>query len=385
MSNNSTNKMSYADKIGIATINLRSAPQTCTQLMRAGMVPNLVGDAGIGKTAVAKQIAKALDAHFIDKIVSQLSASDFAIGFREPTGSCFKMLLSEWLTELIEVANTGKPVMLFLDEITRYQDQETASVIFAMISERSIYGNKLPKNVMIMSASNPMDGDYAVNDIMTDPAWRRRLCHIYVEADTTAWLDYATANNIHKNVYDFIVCNPNFLLDETARAAGKVYGTPASWEKVSNLLHENATLQFVPVPAVASLVGFDVASAFADFVDNAEYKLEPSLVWRDYKEARKVIEKMKEHGRHDLVMATVTGVGTSILRVQPKLDEKSNTVNNLVKFWSELPDEAMVKLNLLLAERTSEQSTYYASLMGAVYQTPEWTGTIYKRMHNATR
>lgn len=377
-----TNKMSYADKIGIATINLGSAPQTCTQLMRAGMVPNLVGDAGIGKTAVAKQIANALDAHFIDKIVSQLSASDFAIGFREPDGGCFKMLLSEWLTELIEVANTGKPVMLFLDEITRYQDQETASVIFSMISERSIYGNKLPKNVMIMCASNPMDGDYAVNDIMTDPAWRRRLCHIYVESDVGVWLNYAAKNDIDKRVYDFIVCHPNFLLDSEARSAGKIYGTPASWEKVSTLLKENSTLDFVPVPAVSSLVGFDVASAFADFVDNADYKLDPSMVWSNYKEAEKIIAKMKKDNRHDLVMNTVVGVGTMILISAPDVN---TCVNNFVKFWSELPDEAMIKLNLVLTDRKPDQASYYATLMSAVQKTPEWVNVIYKRMMNATR
>jgi len=381
-SNNNNSNVTYADKVGIATIKISAAAATCTRLMRAGLVPNLIGDAGIGKTAIAKQIARALNAHLVMKTVSQMSASDFAIGFREPDSQSFKMLLSEWLTEVLEVSETGKPVLLFLDEITRYQDTETAAVIFAMISEGDIYGKKFPSNVMMMSACNPMDGDYSVNDIMTDPAWRRRLCHVAVETDAQLWLDYAMKNNFNKAVIDYIICNPNMLLDTAARSAGKIYTTPASWEKVSKYLDANPGLGYVPVADIASLIGIDVASNFASFVDNAEYKLDPSLVWSDWPKAKKILDKMTADNRHDLVMGTVSAVGTMILLSQPDID---TAVPNLAKFWASLPDEAMVKLNLLLSQRTSEQASYYAQLMANIQKTTDWATNIYKRMQSATK
>lgn len=373
--------MQYHDEKGFASVLLANAPQTCVQLMRAGLVPNLVGDAGIGKTAIAGQIAEQLGAHFVNVIVSQVNSADFAIAFREPSTSSFKMLLSEWLTDVLETANSGTPVLLFLDEITRYQDQETAAVIFSMLSERKIFGNPFPDNVMVMSACNPMSGDYAVNDIMTDPAWRRRLCHIGVETDFPTWLGYAESAGIDSRVIDYLMCNPGMLLDETARAAGKVYATPASWERVSRVLQTNQQLDFIPVPAVASLVGIDTASSFAEFVDNKEYRLAPELVWTNFSKAKIILEKMKEDGRADLVMRTVLSVSRQVLSVQPR--EPENYLN-IVKFWDWLPDEACAKFNQELSDRKANQSAYYSELMGAASATPQWK-SIFARLRNITK
>ena len=155
MSNETTPK-SYADTIGASRIGISDCHKTIIPILNAGHTPCLHGEAGIGKTEVAKQIANAMgvqDEHFLCIVVSQIVSSDIVIPFRGE-GKYFELMLSEMFRPIFEAGEQGKPSMLFFDEITRYQDAETASFIFSMISDKKIGPHKLPDDCLIMAACN---------------------------------------------------------------------------------------------------------------------------------------------------------------------------------------------------------------------------------------
>lgn len=368
-----SNEKHYADTIGASRISISDCHKTIIPILNAGHTPCLHGEAGIGKTEVAKQIANAIgvsDEHFLGLVVSQLVSSDFMIPFRGQ-GKYFELMLSEMFRPIFEAGEQGKPSMIFFDEITRYQDAETASFIFSIISDRTIGDHRLPKNCYILAACNPDNGNYQVNDILNDPAWRRRLGHIEVIHDVSGWLRWAKDSEVHEWVIDYVSSNIEMLLDEKARAAGKIYATPASWAKVSKFLKANDDL--LSVAAISTYIGYDVASDFVTYTQDSEFKLSPATVLTDWPATLEVLERIEKAKRGDLVTRLVTSVALYVYGNKP---ETSNAASNLCKFWAHISAESKVKLATELFNRKEEGDAYFSLLMSDITTQPLWRNKI---------
>ena len=369
---NETTKF-YADTIGASRISISDCHKTIIPILNAGHTPCLHGEAGIGKTEVAKQIANALgvkDEYFLGAVVSQLVSSDFMIPFRGE-GKYFELMLSEMFRPIFEAGEQGKPSMIFFDEITRYQDAETASFIFSIISDRTIGDHKLPDNCYILAACNPDNGSYQVNDILNDPAWRRRLGHIEVVHDVSGWLRWAKDSEVHEWVIDYVSSNIEMLLDEKARAAGKIYATPASWAKVSKFLKENNDM--LNVAAISCYIGYDLSSDFVSYTQDSEFKLSPATVVNDWETTLEVLLRIEKAKRRDLITRLVTSV---VLFVYSSKPEPSKIASNLVKFWAHVSAESKVKLATELFNRKQEGDSYFSILMNEITIQPLWRNTI---------
>lgn len=370
----SDNSKNYADTIGASSISISDCHKTIIPILNAGHTPCLHGEAGIGKTEIGLQVAQAMGVdkkHFVPFIVSQRVASDIAIPFRGESSSYFELMLSQCFAPIFEAERQGKPSFLFFDEITRYQDAETASFIFSIISDRSIGDHKLPQDCYIMAACNPDNGSYQVNDILNDPAWRRRLGHIEVTHDVSGWLKWAKDAEVHKAVIDYVSGNIEMLLDEKARAAGKIYATPASWAKVSKFLKSNDDL--LSVSAISTYIGYDLASDFVAYTQDSEFKIAPSLVLTDWPEAKKIIEHIENSKRGDLITRLVTSV---VLYVYGEKPDPKTTAPNLTKFWAHVSAEAKVKLATELYSRRDNSDAYFPLLMGEISSKDLWKNKI---------
>ncbi len=100
----SNEKKNYADSIGASRISISECHRTVIPILTAGHAPCLHGEAGIGKTEVAKQIATAIgieDAHFLGLVVSQVVSSDLMIPFRG-LENYFELMLSEMFRPIFE-------------------------------------------------------------------------------------------------------------------------------------------------------------------------------------------------------------------------------------------------------------------------------------------
>lgn len=363
----------YADSIGASQISISDCHRTLIPLLLAGDTPCIHGEAGIGKTEIARQTAQAMgieDSHFVGCIVSQVVSSDFIIPFRGE-GSYFELMMSQMFEPIFEAGKQAKPSMIFFDEITRYQDAETASFIFSIISDRKIGNHKIPDNCYILAACNPDNGSYQVNDILNDPAWRRRMCHIVVTHEVSGWLKWAKDTEIHEWVTEYVSSNIDMLLDEKARAAGKIYATPASWAKLSKFLKANDNL--LSISAISSYLGYDVASDFISFTQDSEFKLPPIKVLSDWTGTLEVLQRIESAKRNDLVARLVTSV---VLYLYAEKPDPATSGTNLCKFWNHVSSECKVKLATELFERKESSDSYYQLLMAEINQNHLWRTKI---------
>ena len=308
MQNLNTENKSFGTLHGMPTVAVGPS-KSLIHTTASHNVVVLWGGAGIGKTAMAHQTGDAINASVYVYTMSQEDEASFGIPQRPTEGvPYFEVLPPKKLYNAVQEAKSGKSVILFLDEINR-ADKATLAVAWSLIGDRTLNGEKLPDNLYVMCACNPDDGNYETIDMLSDPAWRRRGCHFWVEHTLGGWLRYARAEGMSEEVISFIEINPEALLDEKARAAKKLYPTPASWHKVSNLLKVSGETAGMVEPAIASIIGSDHAAAFCDWSRNKEYSVHPMDVLTKFSKVKPVIEKMKKDGRSDVVTRTVNSVG----------------------------------------------------------------------------
>lgn len=195
----------------------------------------------------------------INEAFSQ-KAQDHAFAIAESVlenGSPFQNGTFEYLLEK-NLKHLPPEGILFLDEWNR-ADKTVIKAFFTILEDRKVHGVPLvPDNVQIVAAMNPSEGAYSVNEAEKDHAFRRRLCFVAVTTNEGAWLQYAgdeTRGNFHPHVVNYIKSMPAHLYDTKLRDAGKAFPCPANWEKVSDLLKgaQEADISF-DAPEVAAAI-----------------------------------------------------------------------------------------------------------------------------------
>jgi DNA-binding Lrp family transcriptional regulator len=178
---------------------------------------------------------------------------------------------------------------LFFDlaELNR-ADQTALNAVMSVLVERYLGDNVLGPNVLVVADMNPPDGAYAVtSSFSTDPAIRRRTCQIAVNFSAAEFLRWAKDPSIgsefpytplrealeapgtnktrplHSSVVEFLQSNVDLALDNTARAAGKVYGCPASWHACSDTLY---TIERLKLPDTDPLLALAIQAKLGGHV-----------------------------------------------------------------------------------------------------------------------
>ena len=353
----SSQSVKLCDAIGIPTTQISSAVGEMVKILKTGKVPCLHGEAGIGKTASCAQLAKLLDKPLFTFVCSHMSETDVGIPFRsEGNKGYFEMLPPQ---QVYEAINSEKGAVLFFDEITR-ADKATLNAIFSILSERKVGALELKSNIDMVCAANPDDGNYSVQDIVSDPAWRRRLVHLWVETDAYGWLAYAKNKGFHKVVIEYIETKPHMLLGEEARNAGKIYPCPATWETVSKYLTENNDL--ISTIGLSGMVGYDVARDFMGFMLSSAYRVTPAQVLTDFDSAKPVLDSILADGRGDVLSELCKAVSMYLALNNP---DCAVTAVNLFKFWSTLPEENIVVLSQEIEKENKGNNVNYYSLLYA--------------------
>lgn len=226
-------------------MNFKDTLQSVELVVETNEVPLIVGESGIGKTALAKELAKkkgwslvVIDGNLLKEgeIGGLPTVQDYSL--RDDKGQIITKKNTVYaihtkLQEIDSLIYEGKEVFLFIDEINR-SDHTVQQELMNLILNREINGYKLHEGVKITAAMNPSskygdDLDYGVVDM--DAAQENRFVWLYMESDSKSWLSWATQNNLEKKVIEFISTFPEYLhstqKDEQLRA------TPRSFERVS--------------------------------------------------------------------------------------------------------------------------------------------------------
>lgn len=263
-------------------------------VIAAGNVPNIVGEAGIGKSALVTEVAHDLHAQLFTTVVSLAEKGDLAIpvpplrdeafiqSTRYGTLANVQYGYSETLIQIIQQAERepGKPIIWFLDEFNR-GTSAVQSELMNLVLQRQVNSLQLPSEVRIVIAENPDDSmagfanaDYSVTP--ADAAIKDRTVRLVLTTSLTDWLTWAQTlradgqPQINPVVQRYLREHPQQL---NGPQNEDLYPTPRAWERVSTNLTEllklDQSTQRQLMPDVFSGdLGNEVGVSFAEFVLN---------------------------------------------------------------------------------------------------------------------
>lgn len=289
-------------------------------VLATGEVPLVVGETGIGKTALAQQLARQKNWSLV--VIDGNLLKEGEIGGL-PTVEAYTAVNRQGikiekkstvyavhykLREIDEEIAQGKIVLLFIDEINRCE-HTVQQELMNLILNREINGYKLPEGVKIIAAMNPSGKygaafDYQVVDM--DVAQENRFVWLHMEPDYLQWLDWAIVAGLDQKVIEFISTFPEYLhkINED-----DIRATPRSYERISGILkHYRQKKAAIPRPVLLNVirgnVGRLIAEEFVNFVE-ADYR--PLISYEDVFSGetlpQSIGEKIKDESHTRLYLA----------------------------------------------------------------------------------
>ncbi len=252
-------------------------------VLATGEVPLIVGETGIGKTALAKELAEAngwrlivIDGNLLKEgEIGGLPTIEPYIRLNHKGDKVEKKAtvyaVHHKLREIDAEIAKGQTVLLFIDEINRCE-HTVQQELMNLILNREINGYTLPAGVKIVAAMNPSskygaDFDYQVVDM--DVAQENRFVWLYMEPDYLQWLDWAVETGLEPKVIEFISTFPEYLLKINE---DDILATPRSYERISSLYKiyrqkTESAPRSVFLNVLRGNVGRLIAEEFASFVE----------------------------------------------------------------------------------------------------------------------
>lgn len=225
-------------------MNFNDTLKSVELVIETNEVPLIVGESGIGKTALAKTLAKqrewslvVIDGNLLKEgeIGGLPTVEEYTIKDEHGRVVSKKTTIYAIHTKLREIDNLileGKDVLLFIDEINRCE-HSVQQELMNLILNREINGYKLHDKVKILAAMNPSskygsDFDYQVVDM--DAAQENRFVWLNMESDAKGWIKWASENKVDRKVIEFISTFPEHLhsINED-----DIRATPRSFERAS--------------------------------------------------------------------------------------------------------------------------------------------------------
>lgn len=234
---------------------------------RVDVVPFLLGESGIGKSAVMHQAAMELGFRFVDLRLAQMEPGD-AIGLPRSVFENGRWVM-KYAAPFWFPFEDAEPTVIFLDELPQApRDVQTA--FFQFIYDRELMGNVLHEKHRIVAAGNPAVGNYESMELGT--ALRTRLAIFKVESSLGDWLswsrDLAETNPQLKKVREFLSTMPHMFhrVDHTEIWDTNQKPDPRAWVRLSELLNACEIPEHLFLEVAASMVGKEAAIAYSNFL-----------------------------------------------------------------------------------------------------------------------
>ncbi len=338
-------------------------------VLATGEVPLIIGESGIGKTALAKELAqqnqwslviingnllKEGEIGGLPTIESYVFSGPEAVNPLAATAAKTvgneQGILQEKkstvyavhhkLREIDEAIARGQTVLLFIDEINRCE-HTVQQELMNLILNREINGYTLPERVKILAAMNPSskygsDFDYQVVDM--DAAQENRFVWLFMEPDHKQWIDWAIGAGIEPKVIEFISTFPDYLhkINEDDLRA-----TPRSYERISSsykIYKENK--DSIPRSVFLNVVKGNVGRVIAEeFVNFAEADYSPLIAYDDIFSGTSLPESLRDRVKEESHTRLYLSARNILQTLESHL---SKTPNNA-------PDHAQSSMDRLVA------------------------------------
>lgn len=330
-------------------------------VLATGEVPLVVGESGIGKTALAKAIAKEKDWRLIVIDGNLLKEGEIgglptveSYGTIDAEGNVIEKKMTVYavhhkLKEMDEAIAKGQTVLLFIDEINRCE-HTVQQELMNLILNREINGYKLHPHVKILAAMNPSskygsDLDYQVVDM--DAAQENRFVWLNMESDHIQWLKWAVDTGIEQKVIAFISTFPEYL---NKKNEDDVRATPRSYERVSKsykVYKEQKDL--VPKTVFLNVIKGNIGKVIAaEFISFVESDCSPLISYEDVFAgdilSEVIIEKVKSESHTRLYLSAMNILKTLEINIKNNEVESTDTIVRFIEFLKAYPIDLRVGL-----------------------------------------
>ncbi|MDF2634514.1 MAG: ATPase associated with various cellular 5 [Pelosinus sp.] len=324
-----------------------------------GEVPLIVGETGIGKTALAKEIATinnwslmVIDGNLLKEgEIGGLPTIESYTRVNHKGNKVEKKTtvyaVHNKLREIDEEISKGKTVLLFIDEINRCE-HTVQQELMNLILNREINGYKLHEDVKIVAAMNPSnkygsDFDYQVVDM--DVAQENRFVWLHMEPDYMQWLDWAIDAGIEQKVIEFISTFPEYL---HKTKVDDIRATPRSYERISSIYkiykeRKDSIPRSVFLNVIKGNVGKLIAEEFISFVES-DYS--PLLSYEDVFSGdslpASVIEKVKSESHTRLYLSAKNILKNLEANINNGDYDTGYYIDRLIEFLKIYPVDLMI-------------------------------------------
>ena len=373
----SKEEISYVDKLGISSVSINTAKDIIKQNILNTMscwdrgvdierqTFHLIGDAGIGKTAICYQIAEELNFKIIVIKAPVLSRDDFVIPFpvkkRGSDMEKFKMIYSDFIPD----ENEKDGIIYVIDENQR-GDASLQQLLWQIQNEYKIHLKKFPKKCFVIAIDNPDDSNYMMNNI-EDAAGLRRMLHIHVDVSVKDFINYATKKKFHETVIEYIQAQPSRLYDHKSQKLGSVFSNPASYERVSNILlgfkkdeieHNTNNIRIL----ISGLLNTSMTRMFMEFLMDKSCIVTPKDLIFSYEKVENKIKEWVKSQNNAKIGEIIEGLITYLVTSMPVLDNKNR--KNIIDFLCCIPIDtaALFITEIETLSRESKEFNYISSL-----------------------
>jgi len=308
-------------------------------------VPLIVGESGIGKTALAKELVKRkgwkliiIDGNLLKEgeIGGLPTIDDYDSVDEKGKVVKKKRTIYAVHTKLQEIDNfisKGEEILLFIDEINRCE-HTVQQELMNLVLNREINGYVLANNVKILAAMNPSskygeDFDYQVVDM--DAAQENRFVWLYMKSDAKAWIQWAIENNVEEKIIEFISTFPEYLHSDKNDEGIKA--TPRSYERVSkSYKHYKENIDAIPKKVFFNVLkgnlGTNIAQELMTFIEE-DHKPLISFedIFNERELSKEIIDRVKSESHTRLYLTA-----KNIISILNKKEIYEYDINNFIKF-----------------------------------------------------
>jgi hypothetical protein len=365
-------------------------------VIAGGDVPLVVGESGIGKTALMKKLCERNNYYYItidgnmlkEGEIGGLPTIDEYTAFVEGKEVKRKRTVYAVHTKLQEIdkvieEKAERRILLFIDEINRCEhtvQQELMNIIL----NREINGYILPEEVIVTAAMNPsnkyedfLESDYQVVDM--DSAQEDRFVWLVMEADIKSWLSWgAEEGEIHEFVLEFLSSFPQFL--HTPKSSEMVKATPRSWQRVSNackayLIRKNQISKSVFLNVLRGNLGSSIAQEFYNFIEsNKNPIIKPEEIFANDRFDEELTTRVKNESHSRLYMTA-----RNTLNYIKNLEFREREVKIFSQFLNLYPAD------LMLAVMKEIKAGYEASIYEEFLQEETFIEAFFKLYNEGGR
>jgi len=224
--------------------------------VRAGIAVLMRGHPGVGKSALAAEVAGALGLPMIDIRLAQRDPAELAgVCFPDHDGQVLRQFPPEWVRDACD-----HPVLVFLDEINAAVTRLHQAAAYQIVLERRVGPFAFHPGTRVLAAGN-LEEDNAIVASLSS-ALCNRFAHVVLAVDARDWLEWASAAGVDEAIQGYVARNGEEAL--YTHNGDVAFPSPRSWEMASRMYQ--AADESLRKRAVAACVGVEAAEKLFSYI-----------------------------------------------------------------------------------------------------------------------